>query len=103
MTKRPVKALTKKEVDKCRGDLLQKKESILNSARLEKLDLNASPDDRPDEADLAQSDVNLSMHTRLGTRENLYLKKVYQALERIAEHNYGECVNCSEPIGYARL
>jgi len=103
MTKRPVKALTKKEVDKCKADLLQQKESILNSARLKKLDLNTSPDDRPDEADLAQSDVNLSMHTRLGNRENLYLKKVYQALERIAEHNYGECVNCSEPIGYARL
>jgi DnaK suppressor protein len=103
MAKKPVRELTKKEVDKCKSDLLDQKQTILNSARLKLMDLNTSPDDRPDEADLAQSDVSLSMHTRLGNRENLYLKKVLQALERISDGNYGECVSCSEPIGFARL
>lgn len=103
MSRRSARALTKKEIDSCTQDLREQKESILNSGRLKKLDLNTSPDDRPDEADLASSDAEQSMRTRLGNRENLYLKKVLQALERIEEGTYGECVGCSSYIGYGRL
>lgn len=103
MSKKAVRALTKKEFDLCKQDLLQQKEQILNSTKSKKLDLNTSPDDRPDEADLASSDSEQSMRTRLGNRENLYLKKVLQALERVDEGNYGECLSCSSFIGYGRL
>ena len=102
-TKRPTRALTAKQLHDCKKILLDEKVGLLNNARLVKLELNTSPDDRPDEADLASSDTGQSMRTRLGNRENLYLKKVLQALARIEEGIYGECDSCGEPIGHARL
>jgi DnaK suppressor protein len=33
----------------------------------------------------------------------LRLQQVSQALRRLADHEYGYCVRCEEPIGYRRL
>ncbi len=36
-------------------------------------------------------------------RSTLRLKQVVNALERASDDEYGECLACGEPIGYARL
>ncbi len=95
--------LTKKQVARCAEILLLRdKEEILNKT-LMKPDLSTDQDDRSDEADLASSEVEKSMSARLGNREKLYLRKVDQALARIKENTYGECVECGELIDSLRL
>jgi DnaK suppressor protein len=66
-------------------------------------DIHVDPDDFPDEMDTASSEVNLQFTGRLREREQGLLSKIDAALEKIDRGSYGECVNCGEDIGIARL
>lgn len=77
--------------------------SILFNDRVLREDFNVCNDDRFDEVDQATSDMEQSMRMRLRNRERLYLKKVEEALERIAEGTFGLCDDCGEDIELRRL
>lgn len=98
-----INGLTKTEVQKFRKVLESQMESILHNGKVMRADFHVSTDDLFDEADLASSDIDQNMRMRLGNRENLYVKKVKQALDRIEEGVYGECLGCGEEIGLKRL
>lgn len=102
---RKVRTLTKTEIAKFQKLLDAQRKSILstNKDKVARADFHVSQEDLMDEADLASSDIDQSMRMRLGNREALYLKKVDQAIDRIKEGVYGECVSCGEEIGMKRL
>ena len=52
---------------------------------------------------IEQSEINLQFTGRLREREQGLLAKVDTALRKIADGEYGECVNCGEDIGVKRL
>ena len=56
-----------------------------------------------DEMDIASSEVSLQFAGRLREREHGLLSKVDAALQKIENGEYGECMNCGEQIGVARL
>jgi DnaK suppressor protein len=102
---RKLRPLTKAEVGKFHK-LLDEQRKMIMSANKDKVareQFHVSQEDLMDEADLASSDIDQSMQMRLGNREALYLKKVEQALDRIKEGTYGECLGCGEEIGAKRL
>lgn len=66
-------------------------------------DIGISSEDLADEADLCATELQTTMWLRLRAREALYLKKVNQALERIARGTFGLCDRCDDPIEARRL
>lgn len=60
-------------------------------------------DDLADETDLATTELETAMRMRLRNRETLFLKKIDEALERIAAGTFGECEGCGEGIEPRRL
>ena len=66
-------------------------------------ELAVSPDDLPDETDLAASEVNQNLVFKLRDRERLLLMKIDEALARVEEGNFGICLDCEEPIEPRRL
>ena len=94
--------LLAKERKELKKDLIRERESYLPDSSWS-LNLHTSSDDRSDEADLATSDNNQALEARWHNRNTLYIKKIDQALERMENGTYGECISCGAQIGYARL
>jgi DnaK suppressor protein len=79
------------------------RKSLLFNDKIVRDDFSVNADDRYDEIDQATTDIEQSMRMRLRNRESLYLKKVDEALKRIAEGSFGECEECGEDIELRRL
>jgi DnaK suppressor protein len=81
----------------------EQKKNMISSRSLIDQGLAVNPDDLADEADLTSSELEASMRMRLRNRETLYLKKIDEALKRIAEGTFGHCESCEEEIEMRRL
>lgn len=99
-----LKANDTKTVQKFRKILLEEKERlVLNSKNALRTELALSPDDLPDETDLAASEVNQNLIFRLRDRERQLIQKIDDALGRMEEGTFGICLECEEPIEPRRL
>jgi len=84
--------------------LLEEKQRIMNNSKNAlKNELALSPDDLPDETDLAASEVNQNLVFKLRDRERQLLTKIDEALARMEEGQFGTCQDCEEPIEPRRL
>ncbi|NBU20973.1 conjugal transfer protein TraR [bacterium] len=84
--------------------LLEEKQRILNNSKNAlKSELVLSPDDLPDETDLAASEINQNLIFKLRDRERQLLAKIDEALGRMDEGSFGVCQDCEEPIEPRRL
>ncbi len=81
----------------------EQKKNIVFSHGLIDQNLAVNPDDLADEADVTSSELEASMRMRLKNRETLYMKKIDEALRRIADGSFGECESCDEEIETRRL
>jgi len=57
----------------------------------------------PDVTDQATAEANHNFTLRLREREQRLLKKINEAIKRLAEGSYGICESCEEEIGLKRL
>ncbi|MDP4536841.1 TraR/DksA C4-type zinc finger protein [Alkalimonas collagenimarina] len=57
----------------------------------------------PDELDRALIEEDNRQNLRLVEREYFLLRKIEQALDRVARQEYGYCVETGQPIGIRRL
>lgn len=93
-----------KTLAKYRKLLLEEKQRILNNSKNAlKHELALSPDDLPDETDLAASEINQNLVFKLRDRERQLLSKIDEALGRIEDGTFGTCLDCEEPIETRRL
>jgi DnaK suppressor protein len=84
--------------------LVEEKQRILNNSKNAlKNELALSPDDLPDETDLAASEINQNLVFKLRDRERQLLAKIDEALGRIESGTFGSCADCEEPIEPRRL
>ena len=91
-------------IHKFKGILLAERERLLNISKESiKNDLNISPDDLPDEADLAASEINQSLTFELRNRERVMISKINTAIQKIHEGTFGLCSMCEEEIEKRRL
>ena len=89
---------------KYRKLLLDEKQRIMNNSKNAlKHELALSPDDLPDETDLAASEVSQNLVFKLRDRERQLLSKIDEAMSRIEEGTFGSCDDCEEPIEVRRL
>ena len=96
--------LKKKELNRFRTILEEKKEEILRNARRTlNEDMTLDVDDLPDEMDLASSEYLQSFQFRLRGREKTFLKKIDHALAKIDAGTFGICEECGEDIDVKRL
>lgn len=65
--------------------------------------LSSTVSDTQDVADLAVAGYQKEMLFSQGTARNTQLRLVRQALHRIAEGKFGECVHCDRAIGPKRV
>ena len=104
LTDKGTKAVRTRELEHCRKILVTQRKEILQHAHgvLEgELDLNR--DDFPDELDTASSESTLAFAGHIREREQRLLHKIDHSLKKIETGTYGECEECGEEIGYARL
>lgn len=97
------KSLEPSQIKLLQECLLRQQEEIHTNGKVLRMECSTSEDDLKDEVDLALSDIEQSMKTRLGNRESLYGKKIGEALVRIEEGVYGHCTQCGAEIGFRRL
>jgi DnaK suppressor protein len=74
-----------------------------NSKESLKKEITVSPDDLPDETDLAATEINQNLVFKLRERERQLLRKIDEALGRIDEGSFGVCEGCEENIEPRRL
>ncbi|MCM2322736.1 MAG: TraR/DksA family transcriptional regulator [Oligoflexia bacterium] len=60
-------------------------------------------DETIDDADMTSTEIEAGMKMRLRTREALFLRKIDDALARIADGTFGVCGGCGEEIDLRRL
>ncbi len=96
--------MKKEQLEEYKAILLGLRKNILNSGILKSSeDLRVSPEDLPDEADLATNVINQQVSFSMRNREMEKLRQIEEALLRIEEGIYGICEDCDEEIEEARL
>ncbi len=81
----------------------EQKNNLLYSSSIVDENFHIKQDDLLDDVDMTSSELETSMRMRLRNREALYLKKVDEALARIADGSFGSCGECQEEIELRRL
>ncbi len=98
------KHMRKKEIERFKKMLLERKQAIINSTESTRESAMAVEQaDLPDEVDLASSETGQALSLRLRDRELVLLKKIDKTLSKIDEGEFGVCERCGEEIGVKRL
>jgi DnaK suppressor protein len=96
--------MDQKTLTKFRKILAEEKQRIANNAKaILSQDIEISPDDLPDETDLAAVEVSQNLVFKLRDRERQLLAKLDEAIRRIDDGSFGTCLECEEPIERRRL
>ncbi len=103
MKNNDMKTLNKNSVQALQVMLEQQRKEILSNGKTLRVDFNVDKDELLDEVDTASHDVEQGMKMRLGNRESLYFRKIEEALLRIKDGTYGQCLDCGQTIGAKRL
>ena len=85
-----------------RADLQRQRIQLLNEAG-EALSSRQEIESFPDLSDQATAEVDQNFELRLKERDQKLLKKIDEALDRIATKTYGICERCGEEIPFKRL
>lgn len=87
----------RKELERQKNALLAEAGEIIGSG------LNPEKENYPDMTDQAAAESDQNFTLRLKGREQKLLKKIDEALEKIANNTYGICESCGEDISLKRL
>ncbi len=104
--------MDKKELEKFRNLLLQKRDQLLQDlGQFKDGEVGANKNDAASEnsaysfhmADVGTDNMEREKAFFFATREGKYLSHIERALERIEAGTYGICPDCNEPIPVERL
>lgn len=96
--------MEKEKLEQFREILLKKRSELLDEAGKTVDEMNImGKDNFPDPVDRASMESDRSFDLRIRDRERKLIAKVNEALERIADGNFGVCEVCGEEIGEKRL
>jgi DnaK suppressor protein len=98
------KVSSKKEtVMKFEKLFLEEKRKLLYAYKANQDEFTIASDDLSDEVDLSTAELEQTMRVRMRSREALFLKKIDEALERIVDGSFGDCIDCGDEIEIRRL
>lgn len=104
-TRRPEAVAVKNGTDKyadIQEDLERQRATILREVE-EVLTNRKGTELFPDVSDQASAETDQNFSLRIREREQRLLKKIDEALGRLASHTYGICESCGSEIPYKRL
>jgi DnaK suppressor protein len=81
----------------------EQRKNLVYSHEVVNEDFFVQKDDLLDDADITTSEMETEMRMRLRSREALFLKKIDEALVRIADGKFGACGDCGDDIDFKRL
>lgn len=88
-------------LDEIRDRLIAERENLLN--KLKENDLSVDDSETPDPVDLAVRNYSKNVMLAVSENDSRQITLINEALERIEDEEYGNCMNCSKPINPKRL
>ena len=100
--------LTTRQIQHLEQQLRTERSDLLDAARAELLragedSYTAIAGEVPDVCDQATATSITDFDNEIARRHGEAIRDIDEALQRIAEHSYGECPDCGSEIGYGRL
>lgn len=96
-------SLSQQNIEELQEILCRQRNEILSNGKTLRVKFNSKEEKLSEEGDIAVTDIEQGMQMRLGNRESLYFKKVEEALLRMKDGTYGDCLQCGSKIGLRRL
>ena len=95
--------MDKKKLEYFRNLLLQQRQQAVADLRADEITALEESDGVIDSGEASQLDLNKSTAFDLGDRELHLIEEIDEALQRIEDGTYGQCVRCGKPIDEKRL
>lgn len=95
--------MNKKKLNFFRNLLLEQRQQAVAALRADEVTALEGNDGVFDSGEASQLDLNKSTSFDLGDRELHLIEEIDEALQRIEDGTYGQCVRCGKPIDEERL
>ena len=96
--------MTQEEVDSFRRALESRRADILRAlTRVEQQGRSLETDCPKDPGDLSVANLSKEMLFHHGSQHRMLLRNIEEALQRIDNDDFGDCVSCGEQISLKRL
>lgn len=95
--------MDKAQLEEFRQLLQEQMDQLLREADKTVLEMTDEKTNFPDPTDRASLESDRNFELRIRDRERKLISKIREALDRIENGEFGECEDCGEPIGEARL
>lgn len=93
--------MSKLNLKEIRKRLIEERELLIQ--KLNDNDLSIDDSETPDPVDLAVRNYSKNVQLAVSENESRQLAMVDEALRRIDDDEYGNCLNCGDPINPKRL
>ena len=95
--------MNKKKLEEFRELLQEQMDQLLREADKTVSEMTDEKTNFPDPTDRASLESDRNFELRIRDRERKLINKIREALERIDDGEFGECEDCGDEIGEARL
>ena len=95
--------MNKKKLEEFQGLLQEQMDQLLHDAGKTVSEMTDEKTNFPDPTDRASLESDRNFELRIRDRERRLIGKIREALERIEAGDFGECEDCGDQIGDARL
>ena len=95
--------MNKKKLEEFQGLLQEQMDQLLHDAGKTVSEMTDEKTNFPDPTDRASLESDRNFELRIRDRERRLIGKIREALDRIEAGDFGECEDCGDKIGDARL
>ncbi|MFC1778805.1 RNA polymerase-binding protein DksA [Thermodesulfobacteriota bacterium] len=95
--------MNKKKLEEFQGLLQEQMDQLLHDAGKTVSEMTDEKTNFPDPTDRASLESDRNFELRIRDRERRLIGKIREALDRIEAGDFGECEDCGDQIGEARL
>ena len=95
--------MNKKKLEEFQGLLQEQMDQLLHDAGKTVSEMTDEKTNFPDPTDRASLESDRNFELRIRDRERRLIGKIREALDRIEAGGFGECEDCGDQIGDARL
>ncbi len=95
--------LRKENIEKFRNELQARQAILIEDLKKSTAELIEDEPNFADSIDQASADAGKAITVQMKNRERDILTQINEALRRIEDGTFGECVQCAEPIAEARM
>ena len=95
--------MNKKKLEEFQELLQEQLDQLIHDAGKTVSEMTDEKTNFPDPTDRASLESDRNFELRIRDRERRLIGKIREALDRIEAGDFGECEDCGDPIGEARL